>query len=42
MCSYARATIKMRKEEFMMKKLVFLVAVGVMLTFGSFAFAPPQ
>jgi hypothetical protein len=31
--------IKRRKEGFMMKKLVILIAVGVMLTFGSFAYA---
>jgi hypothetical protein len=30
-----------RKEGFMMKKLVLLIAFGLMLTFGSFAFAAP-
>jgi hypothetical protein len=33
--------IKIRKEGFIMKKLVLLIAVGVMMTFGSFAFAAP-
>jgi hypothetical protein len=33
--------IKIRKEGFNMKKLVLLMAVGVMLMFGSFAFAAP-
>jgi hypothetical protein len=33
--------IMIRKEGFMMRKLFILLAVGVMLVFGSFAFATP-
>jgi hypothetical protein len=37
----ANCIIKIRKEGFNMKKLVLLIAVVVMMTFGSFAFAAP-